>query len=255
MIAKAVAKESRANFIALSPSSLMSKWVGDTEQLVRAVFSFAHRVQPCIIFLDEVEALFQDRGMGSNEVHRDMKAEFLQLWDGLLSSDTTSAVIVLGATNRPWDIDAAIQRRMPRSFLVGLPDDTQRAVILKKILDGTPVVRDFDYTRLAQATRGYSGSDLKELCRAAALQPVREAMKSPSPLTSRVHLRPLVTEDVLLARDTVKRTAEQSAAYRDAVQAEGGRETATPQSMSLEDLMASMMMLSQMNVRPEARTM
>uniref|UniRef100_A0A6T6CI72 AAA+ ATPase domain-containing protein n=1 Tax=Compsopogon caeruleus TaxID=31354 RepID=A0A6T6CI72_9RHOD len=250
MLAKAVAKECNARFLTLSPSTLLSKWVGDSENLVRAVFSFAERVQPCIIFIDEVEALFQDRGEASHGVERGMKAEFLQLWDGLLTSESNS-IVILGATNRPWDIDSAIQRRMPRAFLVGLPEEQQRLSILTKVLKGTPLDRGMDLAAVAQATAGYSGSDLKELCRTAALQPVREAMNhSPATHPGRVPLRPLRTEDLMSALNHSVRTSDQSRLYREslmshvpvedvaAVNAAGGSE-------SINSLMAAMYLLSQ----------
>ncbi|KAF6004291.1 hypothetical protein F1559_004759 [Cyanidiococcus yangmingshanensis] len=120
MLAKALAAESNACFLAISPATLLSKWVGETQQLTRAVFSLAYKIQPCIIFIDEIDALFRTRSAQDHEVYRDFKAEMMQLWDGL-TTDSRAQVLVLGATNRPWDVDTAIQRRMPRSFLVDLP--------------------------------------------------------------------------------------------------------------------------------------
>ncbi len=129
MLAKALAKESGAIFIALSPSSLLSKWLGETEQFARAVFTLARRVQPAIVFIDEIDGLFRERNAAEHEAHKNLKSEFMQLWDGLTTDERGSQVIVLGATNRPYDVDPAILRRMPRAFEVGLPSAVERASI------------------------------------------------------------------------------------------------------------------------------
>lgn len=229
MLAKALAKESGANFLALSPSSLLSKWLGETEQLARAVFSLAHRVQPTVIFVDEVDGLFRERSASEHEAHKNLKAEFMQLWDGLTTDDRSSQVIVLGATNRPYDVDPAILRRMPRAFEVALPNITERIDILRTLLSSVVIASDFSYQGVADVTEGYSGSDLKELCRAAMMQPVREALRraavnrttsggapssvSRSGTSSDDDLRPLTLADVLAARCDVTRTEDQSADY------------------------------------------
>ncbi|KAA8498410.1 Protein MSP1 [Porphyridium purpureum] len=174
MLAKAIAKECGVRFINISPSALLSKWVGETSQMVRALFALATRLNPCIIFIDEVDALFRERTSGDHEVYRDMKAEFMQLWDGI-STSSTAHVMVLGATNRPWELDAAIQRRMPRAFKVDLPNVQQRTGILRAVLKGSRLEPDFDFQCVAAATEAFSGSDLKELCRMAMLIPLKEA--------------------------------------------------------------------------------
>lgn len=242
MLAKALAKESGANFLALSPSSLLSKWLGDTEQLARAVFSLARRVQPTIIFIDEIDGLFRERSSAEHEVHKNLKAEFMQLWDGLMTDDRFNQVVVLGATNRPYDVDPAILRRMPRPFEVGLPNLMERVEILSKVLEEVDVEVGFDYVKVSEVTEGYSGSDLKELCRAAMMAPVRESLRvvakqrmknalnvptahgltcAPQLVNGSFgmrgrevsKLRPLTLQDVLTARREVIRPQEQSANY------------------------------------------
>lgn len=223
MLAKALAKESGANFLALSPSSLLSKWLGDTEQLARAVFSLARRVQPTIVFIDEIDGLFRERSNSEHEAHKNLKAEFMQLWDGLTTDDRYNQVVVLGATNRPYDVDPAILRRMPRPFEVALPNVDERVDILVKVLDGVDLETAFDYRQVALVTDGYSGSDLKELCRAAMMQPLREGVRSAAKdrasmfegATARERkLRPLTLEDVLDTRRTVNRTQDESIHYQ-----------------------------------------
>jgi len=175
MLAKALAKESGATFINIAVSALANKWYGESNKLVAGLFSLARKVQPSIIFIDEIDSFMKERGRGDHEVTGMMKAEFMTLWDGLLSA--TDRILVLGATNRPNDIDSAILRRMPKRFAVGLPDREQRLRILTLMLNGTSLVPDFPLDRLAFRTEGLSGSDLKEVCRNAAMMPVREYMK------------------------------------------------------------------------------
>ncbi|KAJ1992327.1 mitochondrial dynamin GTPase Msp1, partial [Dimargaris cristalligena] len=177
MLAKALAKESGATFINLHMSTLLDKWFGESNRLVNAVFSLANKLQPCLIFIDEIDSFLRDRKSSDHEVTSMMKAEFMTLWDGLTTSEA-SRVIIVGATNRLFDIDPAIVRRMPKRFLVSPPDASQRQAILKLILKKVDLSKDFDWNELVRRTEGYSGSDLKELCRHAAMIPVREHMRT-----------------------------------------------------------------------------
>lgn len=228
MLAKALAKESGANFLALSPSSLLSKWLGDTEQLARAVFSLARRVQPTVIFIDEIDGLFRERSATEHEAHKNLKAEFMQLWDGLTTDDSHNQVVVLGATNRPYDVDPAILRRMPRPFHVGLPEKKEREEILAKVLQDVDLELGFDFGLIADVTDGYTGSDLKELCRAAMMTPVRERVREAAkqrrtfgaPVNREPKLRPLTLQDVLNARQSISRTEDESADYEQKVSKE-----------------------------------
>ncbi|KAJ9117906.1 hypothetical protein QFC20_000187 [Naganishia adeliensis] len=176
MIAKALAKESGATFINLPLSSLTNKWFGESNKLVAGLFSLAKKLQPSIIFIDEIDSLFRSRSNNDHEVTGMMKAEFMTLWDGLTSGDETR-VIVLGATNRPNDIDPAILRRMPKRFAIRLPNLEQRKKILEIMLATTQLEPGFSLETLARKTDGLSGSDLRETCRNAAMRPVRELMR------------------------------------------------------------------------------
>jgi SpoVK/Ycf46/Vps4 family AAA+-type ATPase len=180
MLAKALAHESGANFINLHISTMTEKWYGDSNKIVRAVFSLARKMQPCIIFIDEIDAVLGTRRSGEHEASGMVKAEFMTLWDGLTSansSGTPAQIVVLGATNRINDIDEAILRRMPKKFPVPLPGVEQRRRILQLILQDTKTEPDFDLGQVAKITAGMSGSDIKEACRDAAMAPVREYMK------------------------------------------------------------------------------
>ncbi|ORY25934.1 ATPase [Naematelia encephala] len=176
MLAKALAKESGATFINLPLSSLTNKWFGESNKLVAGLFSLARKVQPSIIFIDEIDSLFRERSAGDHEVTGMMKAEFMTLWDGL-TSGTDTRILVLGATNRPNDIDPAILRRMPKRFPIRLPNMQQRQKILALMLGHTKLAPDFSLSQLAARTDGLSGSDLRETCRNAAMAPVRELMR------------------------------------------------------------------------------
>ncbi|KAK4462824.1 cystathionine beta-lyase [Cladorrhinum samala] len=181
MLAKAVARESGASFINLHISTITEKWYGDSNKLVRAVFSLARKLQPAIIFIDEIDAVLGTRRSGEHEASGQVKAEFMTLWDGLTSTNAAgipARIVVLGATNRINDIDEAILRRLPKKFPVPLPDLQQRRRILELILAGTKRDADnFDLEYIAKVTAGMSGSDIKEVCRDAAMSPMREYIR------------------------------------------------------------------------------
>ncbi|VDO17834.1 unnamed protein product, partial [Brugia timori] len=114
LLAKVIARAANARFINLQVSSLCDKWYGESQKLADAVFSEAQKFQPTIIFIDEIDSFLRDRNTQDHEATAMMKAQFMCLWDGFASSD--DAIVVLGATNRPNDVDSAILRRMPARF-------------------------------------------------------------------------------------------------------------------------------------------
>jgi SpoVK/Ycf46/Vps4 family AAA+-type ATPase len=176
MLAKAVATEAGANFINISMSSIASKWFGEGEKYVKAVFSLASKISPSVIFVDEVDGMLGRReNPGEHEAMRKMKNEFMVNWDGLRTKDK-ERVLVLAATNRPFDLDEAVVRRLPRRLMVNLPDAPNRRKILGVILAKEDLAADVDLDALANLTDGYSGSDLKNLCITAAHGPIREIL-------------------------------------------------------------------------------
>jgi len=183
MLAKALAHESGACFINLHISTITEKWYGDSNKLVSAVFSLARKLQPTIVFIDEIDAVLGQRRSGEHEASGMVKAEFMTQWDGLASSKRSGSrdpqrICILGATNRIQDIDEAILRRMPKKFPVALPSASQRHNIFGLILRGTKVdEQNFDLDHLVRVTAGMSGSDIKEACRDAAMGPVREYIR------------------------------------------------------------------------------
>lgn len=175
MLAKAIAKESGAFFLLIRMSTVMDKWYGESNKITDAIFSLANKLQPCIIFIDEIDSFLRDRSSSDHEVSALLKAEFMTLWDGLKSN---GRIVVMGATNRRNDIDEAFLRRLPKTIAIEKPNPTQRRSILEKILKDTAVDRNFDLDAIVARTRGYSGSDLRELCREAAILPVREYIRN-----------------------------------------------------------------------------
>nr|XP_057927733.1 outer mitochondrial transmembrane helix translocase [Doryrhamphus excisus]XP_057927734.1 outer mitochondrial transmembrane helix translocase [Doryrhamphus excisus] len=176
MIAKATAKASGCKFINLQASTLTDMWYGESQKLTAAVFSLAVKLQPCIIFIDEIESFLRNRSSLDHEATAMMKAQFMSLWDGLETSSATQ-VMIMGATNRPQDVDPAILRRMPTTFHVGLPNARQRQDIMRLILAGENLSNTINLKEIAEKTEGYSGSDLRELCRDAAMYRVRDYVR------------------------------------------------------------------------------
>lgn len=196
MLAKAVATECRTTFFNISASTLVSKYRGDSEKLVRALFDLARYHSPSTIFLDEIDSILGARhGDGSeHEASRRMKTELLVQMDGISSKAGASSssssfsdkrsrqeaaapqVFVMAASNMPWDLDVAVLRRLEKRVLVPLPPLEARLAMLTSHLADRMAVDAMDLPHIAQATDGYSGADIELLCREAAMKPVRRLM-------------------------------------------------------------------------------
>ena len=177
MLAKAVACESQANFLNINMSNVADMYLGESEKNVRAIFSMARRIQPCVIFIDEIDSLLSSRnfhpsGNGASAARIEIANEFMSQWDGLKSKGD-ERIIVMGATNRPFALDDAVLRRMPRRVLVDMPNKAERNEILQKILKEDKINSNVSFDDLAAELEGYSGSDLRNLCMAAALNALR----------------------------------------------------------------------------------
>ncbi|KAH9951922.1 AAA-domain-containing protein [Amylocystis lapponica] len=212
LVVRALAKEAGCRMLSISPSDVMDMYVGEGEKLVRSVFSLARRLSPCVVFIDELDALFGarvSRESGGGMAHRGVITEFMQEMDGLKSSKEDN-VIVIGATNRPFDLDDAVLRRLPRRLLVDLPGEKEREEILKILLRDEKLAEDVDLKTLAKKTESFSGSDLKHLCVSAALDAVKERVNVPWRATA----APLAPEEppsnLIVQSSTVEAPAQES---------------------------------------------
>ena len=176
MLAKAVATASGAYFLNVSMSLIGSKWFGEGEKYARAVFTLATKLSPCVIFIDEVDSLLGKRSNGEHEAMRKIKNEFMMMWDGLTTNEQ-SHVVILAATNRPFDLDDAVLRRLPRRLMVDLPDEANRAKILELMLKKERLEEGFSMSELAKRTEGFTGSDLKSLSLAAAFRRIHDFLE------------------------------------------------------------------------------
>ncbi|RDD44344.1 Spastin [Trichoplax sp. H2] len=202
MLAKAVASEAKAKFFNISASSLTSKYVGESEKLVRALFSVARELQPAIIFIDEVDSLLCERKDGENESSRRLKTEFLIAFDGVMAS-SEERILVMGATNRPQELDDAALRRLVKRVYVPLPSFETRKQLFEKLLakHSCPLNKR-DIGQLARLTEGYSCSDLTALARDAALGPIRELSPTQVQSVAVNQMRNIVLKDFM---DSLKR--------------------------------------------------
>ncbi|KIY03156.1 uncharacterized protein Z520_01623 [Fonsecaea multimorphosa CBS 102226] len=213
MLARAVATESKSTFFAISASSLTSKWHGESEKLVRALFALAKALAPSIIFVDEIDSLLSTRsGSSEHEASRRSKTEFLIQWSDLqraaAGKDTTvgdaSRVLVLAATNCPWDIDDAARRRFVRRQYIPLPEAETRETQIRTLLghqkhDLSPE----DIARLVELTEGYSGSDITALAKDAAMGPLRHLGEALL-YTPKEQIRPIQMTDFEASLDSIR---------------------------------------------------
>ncbi|KAG2608507.1 hypothetical protein PVAP13_4NG323600 [Panicum virgatum] len=204
MLAKAIARESGAVFINVRISNLMSKWFGDAQKLVAAMFSLAHKLQPAIIFIDEVDSFLGQRRTTDHEAMTNMKTEFMSLWDGF-TTDQNARVMVLAATNRPSELDEAILRRFTQIFEIGIPVQSERSKILQVVLKGENVEPGIDYDHIARLCEGFTGSDILELCKQAAFYPIRELLDSEKNGRNIDKPRPLRQSDLERALSTSRK--------------------------------------------------
>ncbi|KAK3161542.1 hypothetical protein QOZ80_1BG0078410 [Eleusine coracana subsp. coracana] len=204
MLAKAVATECKTTFFNISASSIVSKWRGDSEKLVKVLFELARHHAPSTIFLDEIDAIISQRGeaRSEHEASRRLKTELLIQMDGLTKTD--ELVFVLAATNLPWELDAAMLRRLEKRILVPLPEPDARQAMFEELLPCTPGM-EIPYDFLVEKSEGYSGSDIRLVCKEAAMQPLRRLMtvlegrQEDVPEDELPDVGPVTTEDIELA--------------------------------------------------------
>uniref|UniRef100_A0A8C8CE03 vesicle-fusing ATPase n=1 Tax=Oncorhynchus tshawytscha TaxID=74940 RepID=A0A8C8CE03_ONCTS len=177
-LAKAVATEANnSTFFSISSSDLVSKWLGESEKLVKNLFTLAREHKPSIIFIDEIDSLCGSRSENESEAARRIKTEFLVQMQGV--GNDNDGVLVLGATNIPWTLDSAIRRRFEKRIYIPLPEEHARTFMFKLHLGATPTsLNDSDFVTLGKKTDGYSGADVSVIVRDALMQPVRKVQSA-----------------------------------------------------------------------------
>jgi len=172
-LAKAVSTEAGSScFLSVSSADLVSKYQGESERLVKQLFELARKNQPSIVFIDEIDSLCSSRGDGENESGRRIKTEFLVQMQGVGTDN--KGVLVLGATNTPWELDPAIRRRFEKRVYIPLPELQARNVLFSIHIGNTPhELKPADFKALAAKTDGFSGADISVLVRDALMEPVR----------------------------------------------------------------------------------
>ncbi|KAK4216390.1 oligomeric complex COG6-domain-containing protein [Rhypophila decipiens] len=218
MLARAVATESKSTFFSISASSLTSKYLGDSEKLVRALFGLAKLLAPSIIFVDEIDSLLSKRsGSGDNEATRRIKTEFLIQWSDLQRAAAgkeigdkerergdVNRVLVLAATNLPWAIDEAARRRFVRRQYIPLPEPETRATQFRKLLSQqNHTLKDADIQELVRLTDGFSGSDITALAKDAAMGPLRSLGDALLHMTME-DIRPIELSDFIASLATIR---------------------------------------------------
>lgn len=212
LLAKAVAKESEANFILVKGPEMLSKWVGESEKAVREVFKKARQTAPTVIFFDEIDAIAPRRGMGTEDSHVTERVvnQLLTEMDGL---QDLSDIVIIGATNRPDILDTALLRpgRFDRIILVPVPDSKARKEIFKVHTKNMPLDKDVRIDELVEKTEGYVGADIESICREAAIFALREDMKAKTIKMKHFEqalekVRPSATKDVAEAYAELEKT-------------------------------------------------
>ena len=180
MLAKAIATTGKTNFFSVNPAALASKWKGTSEKLVKYLFEMARFYAPTTIFIDEIDSLLSERSQNEHESSRKVKVQFFIEIDGITSSseEEQPKVFILAATNRPWDLDEAILRRLSKRIYIPLPDDKARESLFNIKLANVKLADDIDMKFLVKKTKMYNSDDIENVCREAALAPFKRRMQN-----------------------------------------------------------------------------
>ena len=198
LLAAAVATEIDATFYSIDAASIMSKWLGEAEQNVAKLFGSARKSaiegKAAIVFVDELDSLM---GQHSNEVGGEIRVrnQFLKEMDGIVDKGKNLHVYVIGATNKPWDLDWAFIRRFQKRILVPLPDHHTRLMMLKLYTSNLQIDQDVDHHELARLSEGFSGSDIRDVCQSAQLSLIGEFFESGKAVDKEAKPRALTMSD------------------------------------------------------------
>ena len=204
LIGKCIASQAGATFFSISASSLTSKWVGEGEKMVRALFAVARCQQPAVIFIDEIDSLLSQRGDGEHESSRRIKTEFLVQLDGAATS-SEDRILVVGATNRPQEIDEAARRRLVKRLYIPLPEASARKQIVVNLMSKEQCcLSEEELALVVQHSDGFSGADMTQLCREASLGPIRSLQAADIATITPDQVRPIAYSDFESAFRTVR---------------------------------------------------
>lgn len=195
LIGKCIASQSKSTFFSISASSLTSKWVGEGEKMVRAMFAVARCHQPAVVFIDEIDSLLSQRSDGEHEASRRIKTEFLIQLDGAATL-SDERILVIGATNRPQEIDEAARRRFVKRLYIPLPEgEARKHIVLNLLSQQTFQLSEAELDAIQLQSEGYSGSDMSYLCKEAALGPIRSMPFGDIENITADQVRPIMYED------------------------------------------------------------
>ncbi|XP_072616213.1 fidgetin-like protein 1 [Vulpes vulpes] len=204
LIGKCIASQSGATFFSISASSLTSKWVGEGEKMVRALFAVARCQQPAVIFIDEIDSLLSQRGDGEHESSRRIKTEFLVQLDGATTS-SEDRILVVGATNRPQEIDEAARRRLVKRLYIPLPEaSARRQIVINLMSKEQCCLSEEEIALVVRQSDGFSGADMTQLCREASLGPIRSLQTADIATIAPEQVRPIAYVDFENAFRTVR---------------------------------------------------
>ena len=209
LIGKCIACQSGSTFFSISASSLTSKWVGEGEKMVRALFAVAKVHQPSVVFIDEIDSLLTSRSEGEHEASRKIKTEFLVQLDGA-STGGQERVLVVGATNRPQELDEAARRRLVKRLYIPLPElEARRRIIINLLGRERHELTEEQVDEISELTEGYSGADMANLCKESAMGPIRSLDFSQIASVRPDQVRPIRHEDLVAALRQVKASVGQ----------------------------------------------
>ncbi|CAG9325239.1 unnamed protein product [Blepharisma stoltei] len=217
MLAKAIASMGGTTFFNITSSFLISKWRGESEKLARLLFEMARFYAPSILFFDEIDSIMSRRNSDDHEASRRLKTEILIQIEGIsTSSDPLKRVIVMAATNRPWDIDEAMIRRLEKRIYISLPSEDGRRKLFERNLSEIELGPDIDWEYLVKKSKQYTGADISCVCRDAAMEPLRKLINKATaqgqPIQSLIDIKlpPITMEDLKEALTRVKSSVDKS---------------------------------------------